>query len=103
MIYLFDMDNIDLILSFSAITKTISKLKTSLADIEKKSAHRKDLIDSNLETQKELTEAYLIFKEMETELRGINKRLYQLENILLSKEAELRELKAKNENLLNGL
>lgn len=91
------------IIAFGSISKAVLKMRLSRIDLEQKAPHKKELIESLKESIEELSDGYLFFKGMEIESKANQKRNYDLENILLQKETELRELRKEVETLKSQL
>jgi hypothetical protein len=80
--------------------KTLLKLKASREEIEQKNEHRKDLINSMLETENELSEVLTTFLILEKQSREFSQSAYRLERLNLELKCEIKqlnnELKANN-------
>jgi predicted metal-binding protein len=72
--------------------KTLLKLKASREEIEAKNEHRKDLINSMLETESELSEVLNTFIILEKQSRGYIQESYRLERLNLDLKCEIRQL-----------
>jgi len=82
------------------LRKTLLKLKASREEIEEKNEHRKDLINSMLETESELSEVLSTFIILEKQAREYSQSSYRLERLNLELKFEVKqlqnELKANN-------
>lgn len=76
--------------------KTLLKLKASREEIQEKNEHRKDLINSMLETEAELSEVLNTFIILEKQAREYSQSSHRLERLNL-------DLKVENNQLQNEL
>jgi hypothetical protein len=72
--------------------KTLLKLKASREEIEQKNEHRKDLINSMLETESELSEVLTTFLILEKQSREYSQASYRLERLNLDLKCEMKQL-----------
>jgi len=72
--------------------KTLLKLKASREEIEAKNEHRKDLINSMLETESELSEVLNTFIILEKQSREYSQASYRLERLNLDLKSEMKQL-----------
>jgi hypothetical protein len=72
--------------------KTLLKLKVSREEIEEKNEHRKDLINSMLETENELSEVLTTFLILEKQAREFSQSAYRLERLNLELKCEIKQL-----------
>lgn len=72
--------------------KTLLKLKASREEIEEKNEHRKDLINSMLETESELSEVLNTFIILEKQAREYSQSSHRLERLNLDLKVEIKQL-----------
>lgn len=72
--------------------KTLLKIKASREEIEEKNEHRKDLINSMLETESELSEVLTTFLILEKKSREYSQSSYRLERLNLELKCEIKQL-----------
>lgn len=92
-----------LIRIYSTLNLIYHKVKYSREDIEKTHSHRRDLIDSMLRTEADLSEVVEAFKFFDKKTVALNTRNYQLEKMIQELIIENRALKRVNEDLMNGV
>ena len=91
---------LELLKARTILRKTLLKLKVSREEIEEKNEHRKDLINSMLETENELSEVLTTFLILEKQAREHSQSSHRLERLNLDLKVEMKqlqnELKANN-------
>lgn len=95
--------DLELIILQNNILEAINFNKSLLLELRNKKSTRVDLIESLTTGIEKLTKSYLKFKEIDSDLRSAAKRNFDLELICMRQEAELKELREKNKNLIDGL
>lgn len=83
---------LELLKSRAILRKTLLKLKVSREEIEEKNEHRKDLINSMLETENELSEVLTTFMILEKQSREFSQSAYRLERLNLELKFEIKQL-----------
>jgi hypothetical protein len=78
--------------------KTLLKLKASREEIQQKNEHRKDLINSMLETEEELSEVLNTFIILEKQAREFSQSAYRLERVNLDLKFKVKELENEIES-----
>jgi hypothetical protein len=84
----------------SILRLTLLKLEISRKEIESKNKHRKDLINSMLETENDLSEVLDIFLILEKYSREFSQSAYRLERIGFDLKFKIKEL--ENEIKINN-
>jgi hypothetical protein len=83
---------LELLKSRAILRKTLLKLKVSREEIEEKNEHRKDLINSMLETESELSEVLTTFLILEKQAREFSQSAYRLERVNLDLKFKIKDL-----------
>jgi hypothetical protein len=83
---------LELLKSRVILHKTLLKLKASREEIEEKNEHRKDLINSMLETENELSEVLTTFLILEKQSREFSQSAYRLERLNLDLKFKIKDL-----------
>ena len=97
------LETLDMVIAYANVNLTIAKMDNSISEINKKSPHRKDLIDSMQKTIDDLHEALDTFRQMEINMIAANRRNLDLELICMKQQIELNQLTKQNAELLKGL
>ena len=83
---------LELLKARAILRKTLLKLKVSREEIEEKNEHRKDLINSMLETESELSEVLTTFLILEKQARMFSSSSNRLEQLNLELKFKIKEL-----------
>jgi hypothetical protein len=83
---------LELLKARAILRKTLLKLKVSREEIEEKNEHRKDLINSMLETENELSEVLTTFLILEKQARMFSSSSNRLEQLNLELKFKIKEL-----------
>ena len=97
------MNTLDLIIARTNLSMTIEKMKNTLLEIENKTPHKVDLIQSMSKTISELTFSYVFFCDLEAEFRAARQRNGDLEFSRFKDSEELNRLREQNKQLLEML
>jgi len=89
---------LELLKARAILHKTLLKLKVSREEIEEKNEHRKDLINSMLESESELSEVLTTFIILEKQAREFSQSAYRLERLNLNLKVENKQLQNELES-----
>lgn len=93
---------IEVIKAKVGLNKVYHRAKLALEDLEKKTPHKKELIEKQRDSLIELGEALLVLNRLDLKCMSLSGDLYRNNIMLLELKAEVNELKKTNKNLLEN-
>jgi hypothetical protein len=89
---------LELLKARTILRKTLLKLKVSREEIEEKNEHRKDLINSMLESENELSEVLTTFLILEKQARMFSSSSNNLQQLNMELKFKIKQLENKIES-----
>jgi hypothetical protein len=93
---------IELINAKIGLEKVFLRAKNTLEELKEKHPNRKDIIDKQEDSLEELANAKYILHQMDLKCMTLSSELYRNKRILLEMQAEIIELRAINQKLIDN-